>query len=150
VSTISTDRLEATLVAGAMAYTPRGGVPLSAGITKMYRYSAAANAVYPYAVFSLRSPKLAPGDNSLKLLYDFEGFIWNRPRSTQAATQNLGDTWAAYLTTLRDATSGLLYCTDVRAESLPQMSSPADANIVQVLVRATLNVWPTFLSSLYP
>lgn len=148
MTTISSDRLEATLVAGAMDYAPRGGAPLSAGLTKMYRYSAAANAAYPYAVFSLRSPQLAPGDNSLKLLYDFEGFIWNRPRSTQAATQNLGNTWASYLRTLRDATNGLMWATDVREESLPQMSTPADANIVQVLVRARLNVWPAFLTSL--
>lgn len=148
MTTISSDRLEATLVSGAMAYTPKGGVPLSAGLTRMYRYAAAANAVYPYAVFSLRSPQVAQGDNSLKLLYQFEGFVWNRPRSTQAATQNLANTWAAYLRTLRDTTSGLMYCTDVREESLPAASSPADANIVQVLVRATLHVWPSFIGSL--
>lgn len=148
MTTISSDRLEATLVAGAMAYAIPGGSPLGAGLTKMYRYSAAANAVYPYAVFSLRSPQVAPGNNSLKMTWEFEGFVWNRPRSTQAATQNLANTWASYLRTLREASGGLMYCTDVREESLPQMSSPADANIVQVLVRASLVVWPQFVSSL--
>lgn len=149
MTTISTDRLYATLVAGALAYTPAGGVPLALALgARLYRQAAARNAVYPYAVFSLRSPQFAAGDNSLKMLYDFEGFVWNRPRSRQASTELFGDTWATYLRTLRDVTNGLAYCTDVTSESLPAMSTPADSNVVQVLVRAKLHVWPSFISSL--
>ena len=149
MTTVSTDRLYATLVRDALAFVPPGGVALSATLGhRMYRQAAPRDAAYPYAVFSLRSTRIADGNNSLKVLYDFEGFVWNRPRSTQPATERLADTWATYLRTLLNISNGLMYATDVTAESLPLMSTPADANVVQVLVRARLQVWPTLISSL--
>lgn len=152
MSTISTDRLYATLVRDALAFVPRSGplpgVAISASLgVRMYRQAAPRNASYPYAVFSLRTPQIDQGNNSLKQSFDFEGFVWSRPRSTQAAAENIGDAWAAYLRTLRDISSGLAYCTDVTCESLPVMSSPADSSYVQVLVRAKLHVWPQYVAA---
>lgn len=150
MTTVSTDRLYATLVAGALAYVSSGsGATLGASLgNRLYRQAAPRDAAYPYAMFSLRSPQIAVGTAPLKQLYQFEGFVFNRPRSAQARTESFADTWAGYLRTLRDATNGLVYATDVVAESLPIASAPVDSSIVQVRVSATLHAWPAFISSL--
>jgi hypothetical protein len=84
----------------------------------------------------------------LKITYQLEAFFFNRPRSTQAETEGYADTFASYLRTLRDASNGLVYVTDVVAESLPHTSAPADSNIVQIRVTAAVHAWPSFVSSL--
>lgn len=152
MTTISTDRLYATLVAGALAYVAAGsGVALGTSLgNRLFRQSAPRDAAFPYLVFSLRSPQSPDGDQGLKLTYQLEAFAFNRPRSTQAETEGYADTFASYLRTLRDRSSGLLYVTDVVAESLPVPPSGSyiDPSIVQVRVTAKISAWPSFISSL--
>jgi hypothetical protein len=150
MTTISTDRLYATLVAGALAYVSAGsGVALGTSLSnRLFRQAAAKDAAYPYAVFSLRTPQLPDGDQGLKAVYQLEAFVYHRPRSAQAEAEGYADTLASYLRTLRDASNGLVYATDVVAESLPAFTSPADSSIVQVRITAKVHVWPSFISSL--
>lgn len=150
MTTVSTDRLYATLVAGALAFVSAGsGVALGASLSnRLYRQAAPKDAAFPFAVFSLRSPQQPDGDQALKVNYQLEAFFFNRPRSTQAETEGYADTFASYLRTLRDASNGLVYVTDVVAESLPHTSSPADSNIVQIRVTAVVHAWPAFISTL--
>lgn len=147
MTTVSTDRLKAMLVSGALAYVPPGGVAISASASRIYRESPALNATYPYLYFSLKSPQILDGFQQLKLVYHFEGFVLNRPRSTQPETETLADTWASYLRQLRDTSNGLVYTSDVVAESLPPFSSPADTNVVQVRVTGKIITFPAFISS---
>lgn len=150
MTTVSTDRLKATLVAGALAAVSAGsGVTLGTSLgNRLYREAAPKDAAYPFLVVSLRSPQQPDGNQGLKQEYQLEAFVFHRPRSAQAEAEGYADTFASYLRTLRDASNGLVYATDVNAESLPAFTTPADASIVQIRVTAKLHVWPSFLSSL--
>lgn len=151
MTTVSTDALYQQLRTHLLAFVDAGGKTLGdadALGTRLYRIAPPSNAAYPYGVLSLKSPQLPDGTAQVKYAAQLELLLFHRPRAQQAAAEALGDRAVAALHGYRDATSGLAYCLDPIAQSLPPFASPADGDVVQIRVTATLQAWPLFLTSL--
>jgi hypothetical protein len=148
ISTVNTDRLYASLLQRILTFTDADQMSLATSLgNRIYRHQPPPDAQYPYGLFSLKSPQLPADYQELKIVYQLEGFVINRPRATQPETEGWADLWAAALRGFTDAGSGLTRVSDVVTESLPPFPSPADANVVQVRITAKLQVFPLFIAA---
>lgn len=152
MSTVSTDAIYQLIRTRLLTYVDPDGHTLTEALgTRMWRLSPPDNlkaADYPFAVLSLKSPQMPEGSDRIKLTYDLEVMFFARPVGSHAALEALGDRAVAALATWKDGSSGLVWIGGVTAVSLPTLPAPADPDVQQVRVTASLSCYPTLLTRL--
>lgn len=149
MSTASTDALYATIRTRILTWPdPTDHVTVQALVSDLYRISAPDTASGVYGVMMLGLQKIVDGAEGIKETAQLEVMLFGRPRKSQAIVEGIGDRVVGALTGWRDGSSGLLYTTDARAQSMPAFNAPADRELVQVRVTATLKMFPVFLTRL--
>jgi len=113
---------------------------------RLYNDQPPADAVFPYGVLRLPDLLTTGVDGTMRLAGDLELMLYGRPASTRAQMRHAGDVALSGLRTWATTSGGLIKITDARVQMLPSFPSPADAEIVQVRVVATLFCWPQFLT----
>ena len=136
--------LRARLLSAAQAGSGDTLTALLSG--RLYNDQPPADAVFPYGVLRLPDLLTTGVDGSMRLAGDLELMLWGRPASTRAAMRHAGDVALSALRTWATTSGGLIKITDARVQMLPAPPSPADSEVVQVRVVATLFCWPQFLT----
>jgi hypothetical protein len=148
MSTVSTAALYATIRNRILTQPDvSDGVTMASIVDdRLYHVTAPDNAASPYGVFTLKSPQ--DSDAGIRVVSTLEIMWFGRPRRSQADIEALGDRTLGVLKGWADASSGMLFIGNATSESLPAFRAPADRELVQVRVVATLTAYPVFLTRL--
>jgi hypothetical protein len=110
---------------------------------RLYVNAAPDKAAYPYGVLRLknrRSDRSMPG----RELAELEVMLFGRPRTQGPEVEAAADLCDQAMLEYLDATHGLLGALAGLRNTMPPFATPADADVVQVVLTYTLILWPVF------
>lgn len=152
MSTASVDAIYQLLRTRLLTYVDPGGKTLQQDIgARLWRLAPPDNlkaSDYPFAIFDLKSPTMPVGTDRIKISWELEVMFFARPVGSHAAIEALGDRALSALLTYRDTSDGILWVEGGTVESLPTPISPADPDVQQMRVLATVTCYPSLLTRL--
>jgi hypothetical protein len=112
---------------------------------KLFWDEAPDDTTYPYGVLQLKNRRNT-SDVPERTLVELEVMLFGRPRAQKATVEQAADLCEQAMLRYVDAMSGVLGCWGCLRNTLPVMTSPADREVVQVMLTFTLVVWPAYLT----
>lgn len=158
MSTDSTTDLETALRTRLLTFTAMDGATLAdtlgASLTgsgsdgKLYWDAAPDNVTESsgrWGILGLKNRRTR-GDGQDGELAELEVMLFARPRSQKQTLEACADLCDQAMLRYRDTSSGVIGCWGKLRSTLPPMTSPADAEVVQIRLVYTLVLWPAYLT----
>lgn len=150
MTTTSTSEIYTQLRTAILAFNPISGTSVSGSLgQRFYVVQAPDGATFPYGTLRLTNNRTNNSDGlKNRIEADLEIMIYAKPRSQQPVLENIADKIDAAMLTYRDSSSGLVYCPGSRLrDSIPSISDPADREVVTILLRYPVIIWPSYISA---
>jgi hypothetical protein len=152
-STRATIDLYGLLRDSALAFVDANGDSLTSLSVPFYCGTAPAEPSWaqPYVVCRLFSRLTSGESHGQRETASLELQVFGRPRGTQApAVEQVGDILDGWLLQYRSAVAGLVFSKGRSRDTLPTFADPADREVYQIRIVASLVVWPQLLTQYTP
>jgi hypothetical protein len=151
MSTVDTAALYETLRTRALGFSdPRiqAGHTVAASLgERVYNIAAPDSVPFPYAIHRIVNRRTAEDGNADREPFDLEVMLFGRPRTQAAAMERVADLYDAAFLRYADSSSGLVFSTRRARDTLPQGSSEADREVVQIRSVFSFVAWPLLLAT---
>lgn len=148
-----TTSLYALLRADAIAFADANGDSLDSLGVPYYNGTgpAAPNWTLPYVVARLFNRQTSGAEHGQRESMSLELQVFGRPRGTQALpVEQVGDILDGWLFQYRSSVAGLVFSKSRSRDTLPTFNDPADREVYQIRIVASLQVWPRLFTQYTP